>query len=237
VETLSSAFHHRLLRLLSGRAIIAGVEPFADPVRRPRRPSSSPGPRRHRRPGAPLLDLAAAELIGLSLLVAACGGSPRNHVAQLGSNTTTTRSSPSATTSAGSAQQNAALAFSRCMRSHGVSNFPDPDSRGNFPSLSQQALGVPKQTSLGADEACKRLLPHGGAGTGGDQQKLAFALKVAQCMRRHGFPTYPDPTTASPSGQGSGTRFEGTGIDTKSPRFQTTETTCEKQARKALGLP
>jgi hypothetical protein len=56
-------------------------------------------------------------------------------------------------------------------------------------------------------------------------------------MRSHRFPTYPDPATASPSSQGSGTRFDGTGIDTKSPQFQTAETNCEKQVRKALGLP
>ena len=82
---------------------------------------------------------------------------------------------------------------------------------------------------------CKHLLPSGGgAGTQGRQQKLAFALKVARCMRSHGYPTYPDPSASS---QGSGTRFDGTGIDTKSPQFQTAETNCEKQARKALGLP
>jgi hypothetical protein len=56
-------------------------------------------------------------------------------------------------------------------------------------------------------------------------------------MRLHRFPAYPDPTTSSPSSQGSGTRFAGTGIDTKSPQFQTAELNCEKQAKKALGLP
>jgi len=54
-------------------------------------------------------------------------------------------------------------------------------------------------------------------------------------MRSRGYPSYPDPSP-SVSSQGSGTRFAGTGIDTRSPRFQTTETACEKQARKALGL-
>ena len=89
-----------------------------------------------------------------------------------------------------------------------------------------------------AEGACMHILQSGGAAeTQGDKQKLAFALKVARCMRLRGFPNYPYPTTSSPSSQGSGTRFEGTGIDTKSPRFQTTETACEKQARKALGLP
>jgi hypothetical protein len=175
----------------------------------------------------------------LALLAAACGGSRVGRVAQLGS--TTTQNSASSTSSAQSAQLNAALAYSRCMRSHGVPNFPDPDPDGNVPSSALRALGMSKQTLLAADGACKRLLPSsgrgGGTGTRGDRLKLAFALNAAGCMRSHGFPTYPDPPTPSPSSQGSGTRFEGTGIDTKSPRFQTTETACETQARKAVGLP
>jgi hypothetical protein len=145
------------------------------------------------------------------------------------------QSGPSSTTSAQSADKEAALAFSRCMRSHGEPNFPDPDPQGNFPPFE---TGVSKQTSGAANDTCKHVLPGGGgAGARGDQQKLAFALKVARCMRSHGFPSYPDPTTSSPSGQGSGTRFAGTGIDTKSPQFQEAETSCEKQVRKALGLP
>jgi hypothetical protein len=175
----------------------------------------------------------------VALLAAACGHSPGSHVAQLGSTTTATQNSPAATGSARSAQLSAALAYSRCVRSHGVPNFPDPDSEGNVPASALRALGVPKRALLVGDEACKHLLPGSGgdAGTRGDQQKLAFALEAARCMRRHGFPTYPDPPTPSPSSQGSGTRFEGTGIDTKSPRFQTTEKACERQARTALGLP
>jgi hypothetical protein len=123
------------------------------------------------------------------------------------------------------------------MRSHGVPNFPDPDAQGNFRPFN---TGVAKQTSTAANDTCKHLLPSGGggaAGTRGDQQKLAFALKAATCMRRYGYPTYPDPPNANASSQGSGTRFSGTGIDTKLPRFQTTETACDKRARKALGLP
>jgi hypothetical protein len=175
--------------------------------------------------------------VSLSLIVTACGGSSGSHAAQLGSTTTTTQSSSSTTTAAGSSQKNglaSALAFARCMRSHAVPNFPDPDNQGDFPPFQ---TGVSKQTSTAANDACKHLIPSGGGGgaeTQADQQKLAFALKVAPCMRSHGFPTYPDPTTSS---QGSGTRFEGTGIDTKSPLFQAAETKCEQQARQALGLP
>jgi hypothetical protein len=185
-EALSSTFHRRLLRLLSRRATIDSMQPFAI--------------------------IAAA---GVVLLAAASGGSSSRQIAQLGSTTT-------------------ALAFSRCMRSHGVPNFPDPNPQGNFPPFSPS---VSKQTSTVADGACEHLLPSAGvAGTRGDQEKLAFGLRSARCMRSHGYPTYPDPPNANASSQGSGTRFEGTGIDTKSPRFQTTETACEHQTRKALGL-
>jgi hypothetical protein len=173
-------------------------------------------------------------MVSLSLLASACGGSPASHVAQLGSATTSTRSNPPATSSAQPAREEAALAFARCMRAHGVSSFPDPDAQGNFPPF---RTDVSKQASTAANDACTHLLPSGGgggAGTQGDEQKLAFALKVAGCMRAHGFPTYPDPTT---SNQGTGIRFDGTGIDTKSAHFQASETACEKQSRKALGLP
>jgi hypothetical protein len=130
-----------------------------------------------------LLASALIGLVGLSLFVSACGSSPGSHVAQLGPTTTSTQRSPSSTTSAGSTQPTA-LAFSRCMRSHGVPTFPDPDSQGRFPPQSSPSAQA-KQASLSAQEACKDLLPSGGggAGTGGDQTKLAFALKTARCMR------------------------------------------------------
>jgi hypothetical protein len=74
------------------------------------------------------------------------------------------------------------------------------------------------------------------AARSGNDQKVSLALKVSACMRAHGFPTYPDPVNGDASSQGSGTRFHGTGIDTKSPRFQTREVACEKQSRADLGL-
>ena len=140
------------------------------------------------------------------------------------------------TASPGSSQLRAELAYARCMRSHGVLNFPDPNADGQFPPFPPD---VSAQISAAAQHTCKHLLPHGGGGpvTQGDQQKTALALKVAHCMRAHGFPTYPDPPGPGASSQGSGTRFDGTGIDTKSPRFQATETACERQSRRQLGIP
>jgi hypothetical protein len=154
-------------------------------------------------------------------------------VAQLGS-TNTAKGTDSSTASAGSAQVNAALAFARCLRSNGVPNFPDPDSQGNFPpqsSVSAQA----KQAALSAQRACNHLLSSGGsAGTPQNrQEKFVFALKVARCLRAHGFPNFPDPTVSS---QGTSENLSA-GIDPNSPQFQAAQTTCQKQARQALGLP
>jgi hypothetical protein len=166
---------------------------------------------------------AAAVVVGLSLAVAACGSPPGSHVAHLGTTTAETQG----TTSTQSAQGDA-LAFSRCMRSHGVPDFPDPDPQGDFQPFHAT---VPKQAMAAANQACKRLSSRGGSeGTPQQRrQKLAFALRVARCLRAHGYPDFPDPTE-------SGQRIPP-GISTDSPRFQTTETTCEQQARKALGLP
>jgi hypothetical protein len=160
---------------------------------------------------------------GLALLATACGGSSSSHVAQLGATTTRTQNGSSSTSDGTS------LAFSHCMRTHGVPNFPDPDPQGNFPSFE---TGVSKQTSVAANDGCQHLLPRGGGSMGTPQQrreKLVFALKVARCVRTHGFPTFPDPSGSS---QGN-----SPGIDLNSPQFQTAETGCEKQVRKALGLP
>src|SRR5207248_8414383 len=156
-------------------------------------------------------------LVGLSLLASACGGSssPRRAVT-------------ATVSSAGSAHQKEALAYARCMRAHGVPDFPDPDSQGDFPPFRPSEA---KQIAVAADGVCRHLRSSGGTASPQQrQQKLAFGVKVAECLRAHGFPNMPDPT-------GLGSSHVPPGIDVKLPRFQTAETACEKQARKALGLP
>ncbi|HEY2200381.1 MAG TPA: hypothetical protein VGH56_00725 [Solirubrobacteraceae bacterium] len=205
---------------------------LADPARAPwRRRVSAWTNHRYSRPR--LVPFALAGVFGLAMLVAGCGGSSSPGVAAVGTGTTsasTTTTANSSQSSQSSTQLHGALAFSRCMREHGVQNFPDPDSQGNFPPLTQQALDVSKQTSSAANDACRHLLSGGGSATSQQrQQKLAFGVKVAQCLRAHGYPNFPDPT-------GSGQSLPP-GIDTTSPRFQTIETACEKQEQNALGLP
>lgn len=91
------------------------------------------------------------------------------------------------------------LAFTHCMRTHGVRNFPDPSSDGKLPHFSAQQLGL-SDSQLHADEGpCVHLLPNGGAPTQAEQQQLqSQALEFARCMRSHGMPNWPDPTTDRP---------------------------------------
>jgi hypothetical protein len=136
--------------------------------------------------------VAAISAAGVILLSTACSGSPGSHVAQLG--TTTTQSGTSTNTAAASARQNGGLAFSRCMRSHGVSQFPDPDSSGAIPKVTLQQLGVGSSQFQGAQSACAYLLKPSDIQV---QQTLSGMLDFARCMRSHGVPNWPDPATDS----------------------------------------
>ena len=96
------------------------------------------------------------------------------------------------------------------MRSHGVPDFPDPDSSGQLPKPDAQRFGVSSSQLRAAQQACRHLLPNTGGAINADsiqqcmladdcpqplvQQVLAEERRFAQCMRSHGVPNWPDPT-------------------------------------------
>ncbi len=125
--------------------------------------------------------------MSLSLLAASCGGSPGSQVAQLGT-TTTQNSSPSG----GSAHEQA-LAFARCVRSHGVPLWPDPESNGTFDKskLTPHQLGVGSSQIAAAERACRSLAPTYSATP--QPHVLAQALRFSRCMRARGATSFPDP--------------------------------------------
>jgi hypothetical protein len=98
-----------------------------------------------------------------------------------------------------------ALRFARCMRSRGVSNFPDPTTPGSEKEfVLGQIPGVDAQSPAfqSADAACRRLLPGGGPGSqGATAQVMAQLLHISRCLRAHGLPGFPDPTSSPPSNQ------------------------------------
>lgn len=94
-----------------------------------------------------------------------------------------------------------AVKFAECMRSNGVGNFPDPNASGAFTIDSvanSSGLNTNSPAFNQAMTACKNLEPAGFTGTKRTAQQQAAALKFAQCMRKNGVPSFPDPTANGP---------------------------------------
>lgn len=112
--------------------------------------------------------------------------------------------SPSAADSAGSSHAgsatNKALAFARCMRSHGVPRFPDPNSAGQFNKTTVEQLSASNSGYQTANQACTHLLPNSGGGPTAAEvrQEWSGMASFARCMRSHGEPDWPDPTRYPP---------------------------------------
>jgi hypothetical protein len=142
--------------------------------------------------GARIIALAV-----LALLAAACG------------------SSRSATGSGSSSEGVATaepsyVAYSACMRSHGVPNYPDPNSSGSLPKPDAHHLGVSDSQLQATQRACQHVLPNSGRAIDADsitqcmmaedcpqalvQHLLDEERSFAGCMRSEGMPNWPDPS-------------------------------------------
>jgi hypothetical protein len=85
--------------------------------------------------------------------------------------------------------------FSACMRKHGVTNFPDPNSQGVIQFGSGNGIDPSSPTFLSARGACQKLLPNGGQPTPQQQAKMQQQLLAfSKCMRAHGIKDFPDPS-------------------------------------------
>jgi len=134
--------------------------------------------------------LAALALIAMVALISACGST-----APAGTG------SGSSGTSNAAANAHKAVKFAKCMRSNGVSEFPDPGASGSF-----TIDGVVNGSSLDPDNpafkqaisACKNLEPAGFTGGKRSPQQTQAALKFAQCIRANGVKDFPDPANGQP---------------------------------------
>ena len=162
-----------------------------------------------RRPSILVSVLAVASF---SLLAAGCSGGrgSSSGVASVASTTT----APTTTT------QNGLVAFSQCMRSNGMPNFPDPRRFvGGNVKLTLHQLETSSPHFQTAMNACNDLLPtNGGSGPQETAQQqrtqLADELSFARCMRSHGVSRFPDPTA---QGGLSVEMVQAHGIDVHSP--------------------
>lgn len=163
---------------------------------------SSMAPRRARlRQAAPVIVLFA----GLALLLGACGGSSGS-----GSGSASSSSSPAAAAGTGP------VAFAQCMRSNGVTSFPDPQG-GHF-LINNSVQNSPNFQP--AVQKCQHLLgPNGASNGGANNSKL---LAFAHCMQTHGVPQFPDPTS-------NGAIELPQGVDPNSATFQKAWSKCQSK--------
>lgn len=124
----------------------------------------------------------------LALFLAACGASQA---------TTGT----SGSTHAATAQTSSAVGFTRCMRAHGVSDYPDPNSSNSgpgtngLPKVNLQALGVSSSRIDVAERACQRMLPNGAqVSRAATRSILGRLVAFGRCMRSQRVSDWPDPT-------------------------------------------
>jgi hypothetical protein len=140
-------------------------------------------------------------LAGASLLAAACGPAAVSPgVASIGSTTTTVVSASRGVS--GASLYTDELKYARCMRTHGVANFPDPNASGGF--TFPVGTNPTSSASRAAQATCRKYLPGGGMpGPGTTTHPTAAALaqmlRVTQCMRHHGIYNFPDPATSMPT--------------------------------------
>jgi hypothetical protein len=171
------------------------------------------------------LTLLAASFVVAGLLAAGCskgGSGPR--VANLGS------SSGAAGSTSSTSAKGSALAYSQCMRSHGVPAFPDPGSNGDLQVNAGPGTGIdPASASYqAADKTCKSLLP---APVGGRINR-AQTLKYSQCMRAHGIKDFPDP---NPEGGLEIKAGPGSDLDPASRLFQSAQEACKQYLPEGKG--
>jgi hypothetical protein len=164
----------------------------------------------------------AATVTGCALAITACG----------------TSGSMSNETGASSGRAGF-LAFSECMRSHGVPTFPDPSAGGGI-HLPQGSNINPFSPSFKTARAqCHKLLPGGGGPRGVSEQQKEQLVRTAECMRAHGVTGFPDPTTTPPTKPQDYSMAEGIGglngglfllvpktIDVNSPAFKQATKAC-----------
>jgi hypothetical protein len=184
---------------------------------------------------APPIIAITAVASTLALVAAGCGGGGSRGAASIASSTTaatTTAQSGMTTVQIGSLS--GALAFARCMRSHGIPNWPDPTSSGVFDKSKLRQLGLSVSRVRAIEEgSCRYDFVNGGQPQGQTitRDEQAYYLRAAACIRRHGFPDFPDPTF-----QNGHVRFNiPSSIDTSSPQAKSAQATCARLI--PAGLP
>jgi hypothetical protein len=173
---------------------------------------------RYCRPFIPTFVIATAAAV----LVAGCGG---------GSSPATSSARP-ATDTTNLAED--AMAFAACVRSHGLSSYPDPQVSASADhvqiTISPGGLDPTSPAFKSATHACGHLMPGGGSPSRAiSTQEQAQDLRFASCMRTHGVPNFPDPDR-------DGAFTLPSADNQQAPQFQRATTACTNVEPSSLSI-
>lgn len=162
----------------------------------------------------PARSLLAPVVGAATLALAACGSS----------------GGPIASAQTGSGPGPGTVTFAKCMRGHGVPQFPDPGApppAGSSVSILGAALpptiNIKAPAFRAALNTCMTAFLAAHPRPPLSAAKKAAVLKFAGCMRAHGVPNFPDPKFPAHGGIALGTGAE---IDPNSPAFQHAQQVC-----------
>lgn len=160
----------------------------------------------------------AGSLVAIGLLISGCGGgstssrAPSTDVANIGRQ---------------------ALAFATCMRSRGVSGYPDPqvaDSGNGVQVRISPGTANPDSSAFkNADRACQYLFPDLVARSASSGQQQQQDLKFADCVRSHGVPAFPDADR-------HGAFTLPATMNQQAPQFERAMTACTNEQPSSLSI-
>jgi hypothetical protein len=161
--------------------------------------------------------LAAAALVAAVAALSACGGDPD--------------ASASGGSAAGAPDDEAQIAFARCMREGGI-EIPDPGSGGG-PQRLRLSRDIAPEKLRSTMEECRETTGGGPPERTEEQQaEMRDAmLEFARCMRAEGVDV-PDPTGEGPGG---GLRMQRRDVD--SPAFRKAAEKCQDELPFGPGGP
>jgi hypothetical protein len=121
-----------------------------------------------------------------------------------------------------------------------VPNFPDPNAQGVISGGTSTGIDPGSASFQAASRKCQKYQRGGPAPSAAQQAKfLKQALAFSACMRAHGVPAFPDPTTSP----GGGVSLQihaspGSSLDPQSAIYQKAQKACKAdQPGGAGGLP
>ena len=177
-----------------------------------------------RRPGV------VAVTVGLLLLTAACGSGTSSS-----STSSTSGTSSSGTGGVSAAYVSDKLGLARCLRAHGVPNYPDPNASGQEPAGAKQLTFAPRgQAAAAACSYWGRRIHNDDAAQ--NQAVRVEYVRFAQCMRAHGLPSFPDPANAEGRVEFVLSASQD-GFDPHSPQVLAKARQCESVLPPGSGLP